>query len=159
VIAHCAHSITFMTLTSALTPYTCGLACLESYFSDIGRALDQCEILKKYPQYVTNPDASKFNEFGATSDTQLVDLCRHLGFMADRYEDFRQDVVDEWFDRWLTNKFCVLLYLGGHCVRLSQIISAGKYEVMNPKLGTVDLEEVTFNALVERNFSFIAIGL
>ena len=34
-----------MTLTSALTPYTCGLACLESYFSDIGRALDQCEIL------------------------------------------------------------------------------------------------------------------
>ena len=30
---------------------------------------------------------------------------------------------------------------------------------MNPKLGTVDLEEVTFNALVERNFSFIAIGL
>jgi len=110
-----AHS-TITNRVPALTPYTCGLACLESYFSDIGRPLDQCEILKKYPQYVTNSDPSKFNEFGATSDTQLVDLCRHLAFVADRYEDLRQDVVDDWFDRWLARKFCVLPYWHGHCV-------------------------------------------
>jgi len=152
-----------MTLVPSLTPFTCALACLESFFLDIESTLNQCEILKKFPQFCTNPDINKRHEFGAMSEDQMVGFCRHLNFKVGYFRDFNQLNVEASFRNWLLPNKCVLICLlwkgqTNHCVRLSRIISDGKYEVMNPSLGVAEWSEVTFDELVDWDFRFLLIG-
>ena len=139
------------------------MACLESYFIDIQYPLDQCEMLKKFPQFCTNPDPKRRHEYGSMDDEQIVALCRHIKFSVGKFQDTRQEVIETNFEKWLTINSGVLICLrwqnkNGHCVRLSKIISAEKYEVMNPSLGSAVWSEVTFKELVDWGFGLIVIG-
>jgi hypothetical protein len=150
------------TLTPALTPYTCALACVESWFSDIAHPLDQRQILKRYPQYLTNPDPAKRHEYGATNEEQIVALCRDEGFTANYYKDFRHQIVEKLFADTLATNGCVLfcalwMKRTNHCVRLTGITAPGKYEVMNPSYGNAALSPVTFDELVEWGFRFVLV--
>ena len=152
-----------MKLVKALTPYTCALACLESFFSDVGHQLDQCGMLKNHPQFLTNSDPNKVHEYGATNDSQIVALCRHIGFKADWFKDFRQVEVESAFTDALQKKAGVLILSfwknqWNHCVRLSQIKVPGAYEVMCPALQQATLEDVTFADLVSWGFRFIIVS-
>jgi len=148
----------------ALTPYTCALACLESFFLDIERPLDQCEMLKKYPQFLTDPDPNRRHEYGAASDVQIVGLCSHLGYKVGLFQDFRQGNIEKEFQDALDKKAGVLIMAlwdrkDAHCVRLSKIKVPGVYEVMSPSLQKADLLEVTFPQLISWNFRFIIVSL
>jgi hypothetical protein len=152
-----------MELVPQLTPFTCAPACLESYFVDINYRLDQCQILKKYPQYCTNPDPAKVHEFGSMSVGQIIEFCRHLNFKVGDCCDFRQEVAEPDFKKWLEPEKSVLIcsYWNGkssHCVRLSEVKSPGVYKVMNPSFGSAEWSEVTFDELVEWQFRFLLIG-
>ena len=152
-----------MKLVKALTPYTCALACLESFFSDVGYQLDQCEMLKNYPQFLANPDPNRFHEYGATNDAQIVGLCLHVGFKAGLFQDFRQVEVEQSFADALKNNAGVLILSfwqkqTHHCVRLSKIKAAGIYEVMCPALQDAKLLDVTFPDLVSWGFRFIIVS-
>jgi hypothetical protein len=152
-----------MTLTSQLTPYTCPLACLESYFSDINRPLSQCEMLKNHRQFVESPDPSRRHEYGALDDARIVGLCTHLGFKAGLYQDFRQQEVESAFSDALGSNAGVLISAfwqkqTNHCVRLSKIKNPGVYEVMCPMFPGAQFIDVTFPDLVSWGFRFIVIS-
>ena len=152
-----------MTPTPQLTPYTCALACLESYFSDINQPHSQCEMLKNHYRLLENPDPERRHEYGAATDAQIIGLCTHLGFVAGLYQDFRQPEVEKAFTGALATNAGVLIpafwkRTTHHCVRLTQVKSPGLYEVMCPLFHhDAQFEDVTFPNLVSWGFRFIII--
>jgi hypothetical protein len=152
-----------MTLVPQLTPYTCCLACLESFFADISRPLPQAEMLKSCRRFLESPDPGKIHEYGALDDPRIIGLCTHLGFKAGLYQDFRQAEVEKAFADALAKNYGVLILAfwqkqTHHCVRLSQIKTPGLYEVMCPAFQQADFVEVTFPNLVSWGFRFITIS-
>ena len=145
---------------SAISPYTCALACLESYFSDIGVGTTQCDILRDHPTFCSNP--AKPSEFGAVTVQQLAALCQHLGFTFTPYKDHRKNLVDSLLQS-LTSDSTALIYAnwnlrGHHCVRFHQILPTGNYEVMNPQFQSPKIESVPFKDLVDWNFEIFVVS-
>lgn len=147
-----------MNPVSALTPYTCVLACLESYLGGVGPQLTQCDILKSYPQFCLNPDPQKQHEFGAMSDSQLIAFCNQLGIACSGFKDFRQKELEVVLTSLGKNEavffFAHWRRSGHHCVRFSRIIKSGEYEVMNPYFLSGKLEPVLLSDLVIWDFRF-----
>jgi hypothetical protein len=145
-----------------LTPYTCCLACLESYFADIGRPYSQAEMLKSCRRVLESPDPGRIHEYGALDDARIIGLCTHLGFSAGLYQDFRQSEVEQAFADALGKSDGVLISAfwkkqTNHCVRLSAILSPGLYEVMCPAFQAATMEKVTFPDLVSWGFRFVVV--
>jgi hypothetical protein len=147
-----------MNPVSALTPYTCVLACLESYLSEVGPALTQCDILKSYPQFCLSTDPKKQHEFGAMSDSQLIAFCAQLGITCVDFKDFRQKEVEMVLSSLGKNETVFFLAHWQnsvhHCARFSRIIRSGDFEVMNPYFLKGKLESVSFSDLVSWDFRF-----
>lgn len=153
-----------VTLIDQLTPFTCPLACLESYFADIQKPRSQAEMLKQHFHILRNP-ADPRRDYGAASDAQIIGICTDLGFQAGLYMDFRQNEVETAFDDALKKKKGVLIMANWanqsqHCVRLSAIKSPGLYEVMCPMFGSQKsmMIDVTFPDLVQWGFRFLIIS-
>jgi hypothetical protein len=148
----------------ALTPYTCGLACLESVFLDMGRPLSQSDMLKQFYPFLLNPDPEHFHEYGSTTPNQIIGICQHLGFkIVQTGQDFTEANCATVFGDWLSKDVAVLIYSFWqgkyhHCVRLSKILTTSEYEVVNPSLAHFDITKVLFSDLVSWQFGYIAIG-
>lgn len=152
-----------ITRTPQLTAYTCSLACLESYFTDIARPYSQSDMLKNCRMILENPDPNKRHEYGALGDAGIIGLCTHLGFAAGLYQDFRQPEVERTFnDAFARNAGVLILAFWqkqtNHCVRLSRIKSPGIYEVMCPLFHDTQLLDVTFPELVSWAFRYVVIS-
>lgn len=152
-----------VTIINQLTPYTCVLACLESYFEDIQKPKTQCEILKDCFAVIKNPTDER-KDYGAISDVQVVALAAFLGFQAGLFMDFRQNHVEPVFIDALKNNKGVLISANWngqsqHCVRLSGVKANGIYEVMCPMFGSQKstLLDVTFVELVQWGFRYVLI--
>jgi len=151
------------TLVDQLTPYTCSLACLESYFADVQKPLSQADMLKQHYQVLQIHDPKHRHEYGAADDGKIIGLCTALGFSAGLYMDFRQQEVERAFQDALGKKSAVLIlcFWGNqdhHCVRLSEVKMPGVYEVMCPGFPTSGLVNVTFPSLVSWGFRFLIIS-
>lgn len=154
-----------VTAVPQLTPYTCSLACLESYFLDLKKPFPQHEILKQHYPILEIQDPQHKHEYGAADDSKLIKLCMALGFTAVLYKDFRQKEVEKAFGDALTKDHGVLILAlwnnqNNHCVRLSRIKAPGDYEVMipyfyPPNAGMID---VSFADLVSWGFRYLIIS-
>lgn len=83
-----------MTYTKQITPFTCGLACLESFYRDHGKSTTQQSLLVNYPakcfvgRILDGSDIS-----GALALHEFVDLCVQLGLAPLAGRDFRSEAV------------------------------------------------------------------
>jgi hypothetical protein len=147
-----------MNRVPALTKYTCGLACLESYFRDVGDKTDQCKMLKDFTDVLLNPD--KDWEYGTTSPEQIEKISHQLKYKAVTYEVYDQLKVEEIFAYSNKNKFAVIVFCHWegktqHFVRFSKILSPGLYEVMYPGFpNAARREKVKFTELTEWGNNF-----
>ncbi len=151
------------TLVNQLTPYTCSLACLESYFVDAQKPLSQADMLKQYYQILEIHDPEHRHEYGAADDGKIIGLCTARGFSAGLYMDFRQQEVEKAFQDALQKKSGVFILCfwnnqTHHCVRLSDVKMPGVYEVMCPGFPKSSMMNVTFPPLVSWGFRFIVIS-
>jgi len=151
------------TIIDQLTPYTCSLACLESYFIDIKKPLSQCEILKNHYDILEVIDPAHKHEYGAIDRSKIIHLCTKLGFTAILYQDFRQKEVEQIFDDALKANNGIFIIANwnnksSHCVRLSRIKATGLYEAMCPIHPKSAMIDVKFSDLVQWGFMFLIIS-
>jgi len=145
-----------MTLTKQLTPYTCIPACLESYFADTQVDMDQCRILRDYPQFCLNP--KKIEQFGVMSELQLICFTRLFQVVTTPFMHLDQQSFISILKALTINDTVFVMSLWKketyHCVRFSQIIDEanGLYEFMCPAFGGASMETVSFNDLMQGGF-------
>lgn len=67
-----------MTLVQQITPFTCGLACIESLTRDFGVGISQCEMLIKYKELLLS-EAPKLEDFGSITFTGISTILEDRG--------------------------------------------------------------------------------
>jgi hypothetical protein len=146
-----------------LTPYTCALACLESFFNDAREPFSQTEMLQKYYPILRIADDKHKHEYGAINDEQIIALCKTRGISVTPQDVSSQLKVDYIFSEALDSKCGILIFAfwnkqNYHCVRVTDVKSSGLYEVMcsyfYPPSATLldvtfaDLSSWSFRALI-----------
>jgi hypothetical protein len=81
-----------MRLVQQLTPFTCGLACIESVSFDLGQPITQAELLVRYKDNLIG-SAQKIEHFGAATGETVEFLLNDLGFTTSVFKEHRRDVV------------------------------------------------------------------
>lgn len=129
-----------MTFTKQITPYTCSLACLESFYRDHGNRTTQQSLLQDHPdkcfvgRIVDGRDIS-----GALSREEFRFLCVDLGLAPFVGHDFRPEITIP-FIQGVQQREAIIFFIthfGGsngptHYVRFSHMTGADVFQVMNP---------------------------
>jgi hypothetical protein len=79
-------------IVQQLTPFTCGLACIESVSFDLGRPITQAELLVRYKQELIG-STEKIEHFGAATGGHIEYFLNDLGFRTSVHKDHRHDAV------------------------------------------------------------------
>jgi hypothetical protein len=155
-----------MTFTGQITPYTCGLACLESLYSEHGNPTTQQSLLQDYPakcfvgRILDGRDIS-----GALALHEFVDLCVHLGLQPFVFRDFRPEVAVP-FIQGIQPRQAVIFFIthfggsGGptHFMRFSRILAVDVFEAMNPS-GNPEFIPITWQQFVDWDIYCVRVKL
>lgn len=87
-----------MTIVQQITPFTCGLACIESVCADFGRPKKQEDFLREFKNELIG-DIKDIGVFGATSLDLMVHILQKQGFTIQRVKDHRPEVQQERFEK------------------------------------------------------------
>lgn len=88
-----------MYFINQITPFTCGLACIESVATDAGFPISQTQMLIKYKDWLI-ADASEGKSFGATSLSMMKKIWGDLGFYGEWIKNHNvEDVRDNVFKK------------------------------------------------------------
>ena len=98
-----------VTPIAALTPYTCGLACLESCFQDFGIPFTQCDMLKDCFHILEIKDPHRRHEYGSTSSDKIEAICQFRGVTHNRFQDYRQNLVEQVFNNSLSSNEAITI--------------------------------------------------
>ncbi|MGA9453828.1 MAG: hypothetical protein WBW41_21065 [Verrucomicrobiia bacterium] len=153
-----------MTFTEQITPYTCGLACLESFYRDHGNPTTQQSLLKEFPakcfvgRILDGRDIS-----GALALHEFADLCVHLGLEPVVGRDFRPEVTIPFIQSIQVHQAVIffITHFGGgptHFVRFSRMTGADVFEVLNPS-GNPPFLPITWQQFVAWDTYFVRITL
>lgn len=151
-----------MKIVEQLTPYTCGLANLESLTADFPPPISQAAMLIKY-QAMLIADARVLGDFGCTSMQAMKHIWDDAGFTGDWQKDHRQDVVRDGILKQLTAKQSVFLISnyqknGWHCIRFAGLKDDDTVFAMVPEFGgQTKIREVSFQNLIAWDFSFAVV--
>ena len=146
-----------MRLVGQISPYTCPLACLESFLFDIGQRITQEEIIRLHPDICIPKDSGKRHEIGALPTREFDELCRRLLIHCQTGKDHRQEVLEPLFSGLQPHATVVLLInypTGRHMVRLAAIEKPGSWIVMNPEFLRPHFSPLLFTDLTSWDFEF-----
>lgn len=146
-----------MRLVAQISPYTCPLACLESFLFDLGHSITQDEIIRLHPDLCIPADPAKRHEIGALSVPIFEQLCGRLGIQCTSHKDFRQTETEADLSSLPPHSTVVIIInhpTGTHMVRFAGIQSPGSWLVMDPQFQHAQFRPISFQDLVKWNFSF-----
>ena len=148
-----------MQIVDQLTPFTCGLTCLESLTSDFPPAITQAEMLVRY-QALLIRDTPDIGNFGATTPAAIKKICDDLGFKGDWVKDHRKEVVREQLFKRVKNTESVFICSnyeknGWHCIRFAGLKDDDTVFAMVPEFGSHSrIREVSIQNLIDWDYSF-----
>ena len=124
-----------MHLVQQLTPFTCGLACIESVAFDLGSPITQAEILRRYKNDLIGC-ASNIQLFGEIIGETLIYLLNDLGFKTAVYENCAHDQFRDVLAN-LSQKQAAIISMklsksAWHFVRWAGFQDDNRLLVMNP---------------------------
>jgi hypothetical protein len=93
-----------MTFVQQITPFTCGLACIESLTTDLGVSITQSEILTRFKAVLLN-GLPKHEIFGVSSPPLIAYIFRDLGLQATEETISDSDILRQ---RITSNPHCIL---------------------------------------------------
>ncbi len=145
-----------MTLTGQITPFTCPLACLESFARDHELAYTQESLLRDHAKMCNvgtkhgDQDAS-----GSLNLIEFVKLCQHLGLQPHWIPVLYPEVIFPMLHS-LTREESVIFFIvrfdgrGGatHYVRYSHMSAPGVFEVMNPQFSAPLFHPISWEQLL-----------
>ena len=149
-----------MTIVQQLTPFTCGLACIESVCADFGRDGRQEKLLRDFKGELLT-DARKYEEFGSTSPDLECRILQQLGFTLLRcVRDHRPEIKQLIFEKVDLSKQAILMTANfhlqsRHCVRFAGVAANGNLSVMEPSLvNKSEIKEYSIEDLISWDYSF-----
>jgi len=126
-----------MHYVNQLTPFTCGLACIESVATDFNIQTSQAKLLVDYKHQLL-ADARKLGDFGSASPTMMTVIWQALGIKGQWLQDhnvpdFRQNVLATLNH----NREAILFFAdfqknGWHCIRFEALDGQNGIKVMVP---------------------------
>jgi hypothetical protein len=145
-----------MTLTGQITPFTCPLACLESFAQDLELPYTQDSLLRDHAKMCnvgTKHDDQAAS--GALNLIQFVDLCQDLGLQPKLFHDLLPEATIPLLLR-LTPRETVIFFIvrfdgrdgATHYVRYSHMSAPGVFEVMNPQFSAPLFHPISWEQLV-----------
>ena len=153
-----------MHIVDQLTPFTCGLACIESLTTDFNVPITQAQLLVKYKKQLI-ADVRDYGDFGATSTNLLRVIWEELTFTGYWQKDHQKDAVRELvFKKLQINQsiFLVADYQknGTHCMRYAGLKDDDTIFAMVPAFGLLPttVEELSFQNLIAWDYSFAVIS-
>lgn len=151
-----------MHFVQQITPFTCGLACIESVSFDMGKPITQCEMLKIYKDLLLI-SCPKREEFGSANTITLLRILNDIGFKTCRHKDHNPKAGYEVLSK-LTDKQTAIICANfnnkaDHCMRWVENKNQNIAFLMNPSfdLLSAKTEEISFDDLIKWSFEFIVI--
>lgn len=139
-----------MKLVSQLTPFTCVLACFESFLYDQGVFVSQAEILKSHVDLCINPHDEV--KFGAMDVSRLRELAKRHAYISDILSNPTKEQIDEIL-RKSHGIICICQRFKdqdiNHTIRLIQV--QGEYVIfMNSQMFGACWDKVKFDELLSK---------
>jgi hypothetical protein len=152
-----------MHIVQQLTPFTCFLACLESFTTERGKPYTQCDLLTKYRQRLYN-DVPDKGDFGASSDTLMEFIWTDLGYKGAWLRHANADYVrDQVFNKLGKNQAIFILSdmhgQGWHCIRFEKVLDDQTIAAMVPQFpGVTSVDPVKIADLVAWKYMFAVLS-
>ena len=132
-----------------ITPFTCGLACIESVATDLGISITQCDMLIKYKQELL-ADVPDYGDFGSTSPPLIQTIWRNLGLNGAWTRDHDIPHVRNTVFANINPKQAVLIFSNlekraWHCTRFIQLNGAHCVDLMVPVFHQPAAATLTFS--------------
>ena len=106
-----------MTLIQQITPFTCGLACIESLLFDLGQPITQADMLKKYKSLL-KANITQIEHFGATTPDVMARILRDQNCLVELVQINSPTTLTE---RLVANSNCLMVATvspgNTHCFR------------------------------------------
>ncbi len=151
-----------MRLVQQLTPFTCGLACIESVSFELGKPITQAELLVQYKDILIG-SAEKLEHFGAAKGETIEFLFNDMGFTTSVHKDHRADVVRATLDALSQNQAALISgdfqHSGWHFVRWAAFQDDQTLLLMNPSfsLPCAAVMPYSFTDLVDWDFTLLLV--
>jgi hypothetical protein len=153
-----------MHLVNQITPFTCGLACIESVTHDLGFVANQGHCLARFKKLLIN-SVSDIGDFGATNTPTIALILTELGYKAAPIRDFRIPEIPNGYFKPLDHSNQAIIIqcryqdTAWHAMRYTGMKDDDTIFAMVPSFGRDDafIEEIPFRKLVDWDYSFVFI--
>ncbi|MEY2466306.1 MAG: Peptidase family [Verrucomicrobiota bacterium] len=152
-----------MTIVQQLTPFTCGLACIESVCADFGRPKKQEDLLREFKNELI-ADIKDIGVFGATSLGLMVHILQKQGFTVQACEDHRPEIQQEVFEKIDLTKRAIIITAHFNLDAWHSVRFAGMKKqddvifVVDPSFGTAGISEHSISNLIKWKYKFLMIS-
>lgn len=151
-----------MTIVPQLTPFTCGLACIESVCTDLGRPKRQEDFLREFKSELI-ADISRIEHFGATSNELMRRILERQGFTVQQWKDHRPEIQQEQFETLDLAKRAILITAhfnlnSWHSVRFAGMKQDDTLFAMEPSFAKSGIAEYSISNLIKWDYSFFIIS-
>lgn len=134
-----------MTPVQQLTPFTCGLACIESLARDLGVDVSQCSLLRDF-KALLRKGVPKIEQFGATSGRDVAEILIALGFTVGLYTSKEKDAFRAVIRALGRNQaFLAFITISGehHTMRVGKMADDEHAVLMDPNFNYAKAEILT----------------
>lgn len=144
-----------------LTPFTCGLACIESVCFDFGINKKQEDFLRDFKGELLS-GITEVGHFGCTNPRMIEYILRRIGLSVQSWKDHRPEIQSEIFERIdpIQNPVIISAHFElnyHHVVRFNGINSDGKILVMNPTFSGATIDKYQLSDLIKWDYEFLLI--
>ncbi len=152
-----------MRLVGQLTPFTCGLACIESVSFDLGKPITQAELLVRYKDNLIG-SAERIEHFGEANGETVEFLLNDLGFRTSVQKEHQVEVARATLDALSENQAALISgrfhNSGWHFVRWAGFQDKDTLLLMNPSfsLPCAKIEPYSFADLVAWDFTMLLVS-
>ena len=155
--------ILIMTIVQQLTPFTCGLACIESVCVDLGRPKKQEDFLREFKNELI-ADIKDIGVFGATSLDLITLILQRQGFTVQRWKDHRPEIQQEVFEKVDLTKQAMIIVAHFNLDAWHSVRFAGMKKqddvifAVEPSFGGSGIVEYSILNLIKWKYEFLIIS-
>jgi hypothetical protein len=151
-----------MRLVQQLTPFTCGLACIESVSFDLGKPITQSELMVRYKDVLIG-SAPNIEHFGSANGETVEFLLNDLGFVTSIRRDHDPVSIKDTLNCLTQNQAALISAhfdnSTWHFVRWAGFEDEGNVLVMNPsfRLPRAMVMPYEFTRLIAWDFTLLLV--
>ena len=151
-----------MTLVQQITPFTCGLACIESVCIDLGRPKKQEDLLRDFKSELI-ADTNDIGNFGAASFELMSHILQKQGFTVQKCKDHRSEIQQELFEKIDLTKQAIIIAANfnlnaWHSVRFAGMKQDDTLFAVEPSFAKSGIAEYSISNLIKWDYSFLVIS-